>query len=82
MSREESLRVEVREAREAALEAGGQGPVGGQGAAGAVLEQLAQLQRAALERDNTHLNAIRAKDKQIGITYICIYIYKKGKLNI
>ncbi|XP_004924180.1 TATA element modulatory factor isoform X1 [Bombyx mori] len=65
VSREESLRVEVREAREAALEAGGQGPVGGQGAAGAVLEQLAQLQRAALERDNTHLNAIRAKDKQI-----------------
>lgn len=69
--REESLRSELREARDAlaALEAGagaGAGAGGGaQAGAAPVLEQLAQLQHQALQRDLKHAHATRQLQAQL-----------------
>ncbi|CAH0693899.1 unnamed protein product [Spodoptera exigua] len=66
VAREEALRRELQEAREActALESSCSGG-GGEGGAGAVLSQLAQLQAAALDRERAHAHALRQRALQL-----------------
>ncbi|XP_061714846.1 TATA element modulatory factor [Cydia pomonella] len=66
VSREEALRRELAEARElcAALEARVGAAAGGDGA-GALLAQLAALQRSALDRDQAHVNTVRGLKQQL-----------------
>lgn len=68
MSREEALRRELHEAREAwsALESGATASAAGDTGAAAVLAQLAQLQRAALGREQAHAHALRHRAAQLG----------------
>ncbi|XP_052758948.1 TATA element modulatory factor [Galleria mellonella] len=69
VSREEALRAQVREAREhaAALAASGaaSGAAGGGEAAGALLQQLAALQRGALDRERAHRAASAAHAQRL-----------------
>ncbi|XP_041986284.1 TATA element modulatory factor [Aricia agestis] len=59
-AREDALRREVNEAREAGAGAGG-----GEEAPGALLHQLAALQRAALDRDRAHVAAHAALNMRL-----------------
>ncbi|XP_063827954.1 TATA element modulatory factor [Ostrinia nubilalis] len=62
-SREEALRREVREARELACADAAPAPAE---SCGALLAQLAALQRAALQRDTAHAHHTRALRAQLG----------------
>ncbi|CAH1638472.1 unnamed protein product [Spodoptera littoralis] len=63
VAREEGLRRELQEAREACsvLEGRAGGDEGAGAGAGAVLAQLAQLQAAALDRERAHAHALRQR---------------------
>ncbi|KPI97133.1 TATA element modulatory factor [Papilio xuthus] len=65
-AREEALRQEAAEAREAAAGGAAGGAAAGEGAgqgAGALLAQLAALQRSALERERAHSAAAAARQR-------------------